>query len=85
MGSAVLNSIVQMLSALSSWFTAMLDATGTGAIYIGFVTIALAVSFLLSRFGALLHLGSDTAQKIHNYGFKEGEGLIQAAKKKKGS
>lgn len=44
------------------WFSALLNATGGGSIYLAFVTIALAVSFLLARFGGFLSLGSDTVK-----------------------
>lgn len=88
MGSTILNSIIQMISALSSWFTTLLNSTGTGAIYIGFVTIALAVSFLLARFGALLTLGSDTVsagvREVSKGGGKYASGNFTNSRQKTG-
>lgn len=65
MVQAQLNNVMQMMRACVNWFTTLLDSVGGGNIYIAFVTIALAVSFLLSRFAGALVIGSDKAWKAY--------------------
>ena len=61
MASQALSLIVQVISKCSVWFTTLLDSVGAGGLYIAFITIALSVAFLLSRFGSIFSLGSDMA------------------------
>lgn len=64
MASQALNLIIQAIGSCSVWFTTLLDSVGGGGLYIAFITIALSVAFLLSRFGPLLSLGSDMAKSV---------------------
>lgn len=73
MVQAQLNNIIQMMQACVNWFTTLLDSVGGGNIYIAFVTIALAASFLLSRFAGALVIGSDKAGKFIARTYREGK------------
>lgn len=53
--------VVTMCIEAFYWFEQLLDATGFGGIYLGYVFVAMATGFLLKRFGSALSLGSDKA------------------------
>lgn len=70
---AQLNNVIQMMRACVNWFSTLLDSVGGGNIYIAFVTIALAASFLLSRFAGFLVIGSDKAVKAYSKAYNSSD------------
>ena len=59
----IFRAVAVMCVEVVWWFEQLLDATGLGGIYLGYVFVAMATGFLLKRFGSGLSLGSDTADR----------------------